>query len=324
MNVPESVSKQAKRAEELQKQLLNPSKDAHEEPEIKQEELPGAQKDEPAPAEEGQAKPEPVEQSAALPQEEDYLYWRNRFQVIQGKYNAEVPALRKQVAELERALSEAKTNQSQNIEQSAPQQVASALGDLSQDEIDEFGPELIDLVKRIAGAQVSQSSEQVSSLNEKLSQTQDELKQIKDEQQDDQTSRFWASVQRLVPDFVSINSNPDFLAWLDGADPTTGIQRQSILNNHQERLNSQGIAAVFNAFKQTVTNTQVRDPKELQQPSQSNGFEPNSPSANARIWTGAEIDKFYKDCALNKYKPEEKRAIELEIFEATNTGRVRR
>jgi hypothetical protein len=324
MTVPTSVREQAKRAEELQQQLVNPSKDAHKEPEIKQEELPSAQEIEPTPAKQEQAQPKPEEQPAAPSQEEDYLYWRNRFQVIQGKYNAEVPALRKQVSELEQALSEAKANQSQSPDQSAPQQVANALGDLSQDEIDEFGPELIDLVKRIAGAQVNQSSEKVDSLNEKLSQTQDELKQIKDDQQDDQTSRFWAGVQRLVPDFVSINSNPNFLAWLDGVDPTTGIQRQSILNNHQKRLNPQGVEAVFNAFKQTVTNTQTRNPEELQQPSQSNGFEPNSPSANARIWTGAEINQFYKDCSMNKYKPEEKRAIELEIFEASNTGRVRK
>jgi hypothetical protein len=141
MTVPTSVREQAKRAEELQQQLVNPSKDAHKEPEIKQEELPSAQEIEPTPAKQEQAQPKPEEQPAAPSQEEDYLYWRNRFQVIQGKYNAEVPALRKQVSELEQALSEAKANQSQSPDQSAPQQVANALGDLSQDEIDEFGPE---------------------------------------------------------------------------------------------------------------------------------------------------------------------------------------
>ena len=326
MTAPTSVQKQAALADELQKQLANPSEDARIEPENKQEEMsPSAQEAEPAPVEQKQAPTEPVQQPTEAPsQEEDYLYWKNRFQVIQGKYNAEVPVLRKQVSELERALSEAKESQSKDIDQSAPQQVASALGDLSQDEIDEFGPELISLVQRIAGAQVNQSSEQVSSLNEKLSQTQDELKQIKDEKQDDQTSRFWADVQRRVPDFMSINSNPNFLAWLDGIDPTTGLQRQSILNSHQERLNAQGIAAVFDAFKQTVSNSVARNPEELQHPSQSNGHERGQSIANARIWTGKDIDEFYKNCSLNKYEPAEKEAIELEIFEATKTGRVRK
>jgi hypothetical protein len=324
MTAPKSVSEQAELADKLQQQLVNPSQDTHNEPDVIQEETPpSAQKAEPAPAAQEQAPAEPAPQPAPPSQDEDYLYWKNRFQVLQGKYNAEVPALRKQVSELEKAVSEAKANQPQIPDQSAPQQVANALGDLSQDEIDEFGPELISLVQRIAGAQVNQSSEQVSSLNEKLSQTQDELKQIKDEKQDDQTSRFWADVQRRVPDFVSINSNPNFLAWLDGIDPTTGLQRQSILQNHQDRLNAQGVAAVFNAFKQTVTQTEQRDPSELQQPHQSNERESVEQNGNTRIWTRVEISEFYRDAAQGKYTPEQKKATEAEIFAAQNSGRVR-
>jgi hypothetical protein len=130
-------------------------------------------------------------------------------------------------------------------------------------------------------------------------------------------------VQRRVPDFVSINSNPNFLAWLDGIDPTTGLQRQSILQNHQDRLNAQGVAAVFNAFKQTVTQTEQRDPSELQQPHQSNERESVEQNGNTRIWTRVEISEFYRDAAQGKYTPEQKKATEAEIFAAQNSGRVR-
>ncbi len=324
MTAPKSVSEQAELADKLQQQLVNPSQDAHNEPDVIQEETPpSAQNAEPAPAAQEQAPAEPAPQPAPPSQDEDYLYWKNRFQVLQGKYNAEVPALRKQVSELEKAVSEAQAQQTQDPQQATPQDVVTALGGLSQDEIDEFGPELIDVVQRIAGAQANQSSEQVENLNQQLSETQGELKQIKEDQQDDKVAVFWASAQRLVPDLAAVNSNPDFLTWLDGVDQTTGLQRQSILQNHQDRLNAQGVAAVFNAFKQTVTQTEQRDPNELLQPHQSNERESVEQNGNTRIWMKAEISEFYRDAAQGKYTPEQKKATEAEIFAAQNSGRVR-
>lgn len=319
MSLPKSVQDAAEKAEALQQQLVNPStEDTHPEEQQNQqpvEEQSAQVQPEPAPepAEAPAAQPEP--QSAEPSFDHDATYWQHRFQVLQGKYNAEVPALRAEVAELKAAVEQANSQVAQE-QGSAQQRALDAVSDLSQEEMEEFGPELVQLIQKVVGAQTQQVSQQLDQANATIREMQEDKQQAEEEKQQDAQARFWTDLTQLAPNWRTLNDDVAFLQWLDGFDPVSSTQRQILLNSAQKKLDANGVAAVFNAFTQAAPPpaADTQTPEHLQQPPQSRASEPAQQST--RSFTRAEISQFYKDVKLKRYTPEEAAAIEKEIFEA--------
>lgn len=323
MTLPKSVQEAADQAAALQQQLVNPSAEGDQTADPSTPPLADDTRTQAPPEPAGEtsdavsAQADP--QSADPAFDQDAAYWQHRFQVLQGKYNAEVPALRAKLSELEKNLAEAHVQRTQEAV-NAQQRAVDALGGLSQEEMEEYGPELIEMIQRVSGAQTQQLTQDLSN---QLHQANARIQQFEDEKQQDVEARFWTELDRLVPDWQALNGNTEFLSWLDGFDPVSTTQRQVLLNNAQQQLNAHGVAAVFNAFKQAAPPAAAQQaPAHLQQPSRSHASE-SILSQDTRLWTRGEITQFYTDAALGKYPPDEKAAIEKDIFEAQRTGRVR-
>lgn len=65
-----------------------------------------------------------------------------------------------------------------------------------------------------------------------------------------QVDAFWRSLEQQVPNFREINSDPQFLDWLEGTDTITGQQRQTLLTAAQNRHDADAVAAMFRQFQQ--------------------------------------------------------------------------
>ncbi|MGB0662793.1 MAG: hypothetical protein ACPGMR_03280 [Pontibacterium sp.] len=305
--LPRAVQDAAKLAESIQSQLANPSNDTRVEETQPLESAQESTQPTAEPAKPADESNKPSQTYQQPNEDQDASYWRHRFEVVQGKYNAEVPALRERVKTLEEQLaSSAPANQ-----QHAAERAAEAISDLSQTDIDEYGPELIALIEKVAGAKTQLLSTQVSKANQ-------ELEQMREEKAQDAQARFWMELRQNVPNLDAINSSTEFLKWLDGVDPKSGSQRQALLNSAQQRLDARSITAIFKEFE-SLAATPQRNNQHLQQPHQSRSSD--NPMGE-RTFTREQVTQFYKDAALGKYTDEQKAALDKEIFEAQKGGRI--
>lgn len=298
--LPRSVQDQANAAQALQDQLNQPVTEATENP------APAATPEpEPQPA-----ATVPVAQPAPEPQAEsrDASYWRHRFDVLQGKYNAEVPALRKEIATLQEQLTAAGTPSPA----SAVQRAQEAMSDLTEAEIEEYGPDLVSLIKRVAGNAPSNNGD--------LQEIKSELGQLREEKRQDAEARFWSDLEAQVPNFRAVNAEPAFHQWLTGIDPLSGQPRQQLLVGAQEALDAYRVAAVFKSFAAVAPKAAPQPiPDDQVQPRQARTAAPEP--QQGKTWTRAEISEFYRNKA--NYPQDQAAAIESDIFAAQAQGRIR-
>ena len=240
-------------------------------------------------------------------------YWENRFNVLQGKYNAEVPALQAKVNELQQAIQE----RDRNIEQLQSAELQGANSGLTDEQMEnfkqEFGEDVVDFVTRVVESRAG-GNEKVAELERKVSQF---------EQRDRVNSEasFWTALEEIVPDYMTVNNDPAFHQFLAQFDPQTGKQRQQALNEAQQALDADGVAAMFNAFKQQAQGqSQNRIPEDQIDPRSSHA---SDPPQGQHIWTRDEITGFYKDKVDGKYSQDEAQRLEADIFKAQKEGRVR-
>lgn len=299
--LPRSVQDQALAAEELQAKLNTPGADNSENPADTATLEPEQQT---APADTGT-------QSATEPQTEtrDASYWRHRFDVLQGKYNAEVPALRKEIATITEQLASADKQKSGT----AVEQAHSAVSDLTADEIEEYGPDLVKFIQRVAtGASKGSGGD--------LSEIKGELDQMREEKRQDAEARFWSDLEAQVPTFREINADQEFHQWLAQADRLSGQTRQQLLVDAQHAFDPYRVAAVFKSFSAEAKKTPKEQiPTDLIQPRQTKAAAQYL--QQGKVWTRNEISEFYKTKA--SYPRDQASAIEADIFAAQAQGRIR-
>ncbi|MHB0820121.1 hypothetical protein ACYCFK_17825 [Stutzerimonas stutzeri] len=325
MQLPEQLRKQVEQANQHYSELQNPAPAVPAEPAQQPPAEPA--KVEPVPSTEpvqGVQSTEPELTPAPQQPEQDLAYWQNRFGILQGKYNAEVPVLNAKVRELEAALAEARKVPAAPAP--TAQQAIDAIAKLTDEQLAEFGPDTVAMVdtlisRRIGQAAPAQSDPELAQKLERLEQAE---QQRQEERQQDAEARFWSALHARVPSLQTVNADAGFHQWLAKFDPMTGIQRQQALVSAQQALDADRVVAIFNTYFQEtgVEPAKKREiPAEQIQPSQSRST--STPVAEEKVWTGNDISQFYTDKARGKYSREEAERIEADIFAATSSGRVR-
>jgi molecular chaperone GrpE (heat shock protein) len=249
--LPPSVQRQLDEAAALEAQLYGPAPT----PEVVNTDVPQpAETPQPAPAE-----PAPVEQPAPQPEEETF---RQRYNVLQHKYNAEVPRLHAQLREAVANITQL-TAEVQRLQQATAQQPTSVPQD--EEDTERFGEDLMAAIDRRATAlaqQMLQSrdgeiTQYIRSLETKLENVGERVVQTDQE-------RFYAALAQRVPQWESINGNQAWLAWLSEVDPVYGQPRQAALDAAANALDANRVAAIFNAFNGLTskpTDAKARRPR---------------------------------------------------------------
>jgi hypothetical protein len=316
MSLPRSVQKQADEAKAHFDALQNPAPAAPE----AEEKTPDATDTAAQPAD-TQPKPEDNEHSQGSDEtpgdqpKRSETYWEHRFNVMSGKYAAEVPALRREVSELKGQL-EAKGREIDALKQAS--NPANNPGGLTDEQIqkgkEEFGEDFVLFVQKMIDSKAIPATD-----DSKVRQLEDQLNEIKERDQQKAQATFWTVLTELVPDWKQINANQAFHAFLSQFDSQTGKQRQQTLADAQQALDADGVAAVFNDFKKQQPAPKPRIPDDQVDPQTSRATE--TPQGQT-VWTDGEIKKFYKDAAAGKYSASERERLEADIFAALNEGRV--
>jgi len=229
-----------------------------------------------------------TEDPATEPEEENTIDWelddnpyKRRYQVLQGKYNAETARYQQRIQELE------------TVEPVTTEPVEDEDEDL-------FGIEYPEARQKI----------------DRVTRELDELKQ-------NETQRaFLSELSALVPDWESIDKDPDFVGWLQEPDEYLGGIRQDHLNQAASDFNASRIAAFIDAWKATQrkASTPAAPATKYATPSNSASGTP----AQGKTYTQAQFDNFYDSVAKGKFRGREveARQIERELDLAAKEGRI--
>lgn len=315
MSQPQAVAAQAQRATELIQQLAQSDGNPAATPAAPGQPQPASSaQPQPQPGAAAQAAPgAPDTPPATDPRETDPAYWRARFEVMQGKYNAEVPALTQQVQDLRAQLDELQRQPAASPAPAAP---------LTEDELKEYTPEYFDMMGRFVESKVkpvvAQKDEQLGQLSTQVATLQDSLLQ-----------QYEANLDLLVPKWREINVMPQFIAWLNGTVVSTNppLMAMDALQDAHARRNAVKVAQIFLDWARSAgADPGKPQPGFIAEPP-AGGPPPSAPNQNppqGRIWKRSEISAFYADVARGYYRgrESEKAQLEADIMAASQQGRV--
>lgn len=262
-------------------------------------------------------------------------YWEERFRVIQGKYNNEVPAYAGQVRLLQEQMA-ALTQQLETAKAAKPSQPAERK--VTEAEVDEFGPELVDLIGRRAEemyapivadlkSQISALHQQVTGIDRATAETAAEAAR----------QRTIDVLRAQVPQCDSINTSADFMLWLNQVDVYAGVSKGVMLREAYEQNDVTRVIAIFKGFQDesapnaretnrgSVTGIPLNDLSRMVSPggAANTALPANGAQSSKRQWTPETIGRFYADVNRGAFRGRdaEKTAIEREIIEFTSGRR---
>lgn len=304
MALPASVQKAADYADALEQQMRG------------QVQGSDPQAEEPVPASETEPNGVRTESMQDEPSEMEKL--QSKYASLRGKYDAEVPRLHNQTKELE-----ARIQQLLDENTSLRGEIAKAAEDksyLTEQDTDNFGEDMVDLVRRGAREESAKFASEAADLKSQIAQVQEQLRQQAQQESARRESAFYAELTREFPDWETQNTDQGFLAWLNEADPTYGFQRNEALQRAFGNLDAHSVAAIFQEYRNTTRRANPLERQVTPTHTKSSG---QVGSSQPHVWSQGEIEQFYHRWIHNEIPEEEAKAIEKEINDAVAAGRVR-
>lgn len=315
MALPAAVQRQVEAAEALLNGANQPAVEPPAEPQAQPE--PQQEPTAAAPV----TAPEP---SPAPPQPNE---WEQKYKVLQGKFNSEVPALHHQVKDLSRKLQEQAERTEALLRQQETKQ-AEQRPTADPKDVDAFGADLVEMVQRVAQQMLGNTAAKIDgfmgSVEKRLVQLEQRLQGTTETVAQTAQETFYVQLERMVPDWQAINADQRFLVWLGEDDPLSGRSRQAALDAASGALDVRRTAAIFKAFLDTL-------PK---QPPKANTavnkqVSPSSVAAAAPVqteapsFTEAEVAELYARNRRREFTPKQWEQVEQSINTAMATGRIR-
>lgn len=274
-------------------------------------------------------------------QTEDF---EQKYRSLKGKFDTELPLLRNQTSTFERinaSLSSQVATLTQQLaafQHAAPASVAEPVRAATDKDVETFGPELIDLVTRIAGANAatvkSELATHLRNVEGQVNRTASEVGTVKVSQQQTDRALYEQRLTEAVPNWRDVNATPEWLAWLAEFDPLLGSTRQAAVSTAYTSYDVPRTAAFLNQYAALQRSVEIDRPLTPQEelarqvsPRATNAMPVTTQTSatSGKVWTQAEISAFYTAAIQGKYKanPAEKARIEAEIDTAVSQGRVR-
>jgi hypothetical protein len=251
--------------------------------------------------------------------------WEHKYKVLQGKYNAEVPRLQKDLKNITKekeqllnrlsVLEQVVSNMNSNVQPNAPQKT-------SESEVEEEDEEL----KTLQEAYPEVYNSVVKLLDKKVKQ------EIAPKLDTISKDTFAAKLSSYVPNWEVLNTDPDFVSWLQEVDPLSGYTRHQLLLTAYQNQDVTKVANFFKVYENTVQKNQLEETPTVENTpivsEASRNVAPThrekatSGNISKKIFKQSEIEDFYKKASLGKIKGEAKTKQEAAIVQAVMEGRI--
>jgi hypothetical protein len=345
VKIPPGVLAAAARAEEVQRQVY-PTDSPTPTPEAPAPEVPAQERSQAkapeVPAQEPVQAPTPEPTS---PTNERGESWERKFHGLRGRYEKEVPELRAQVQELADQLSRA-NRRAQELEASAPPvtptgNAPSSFEDLTPEEIEDYGEPFLKVVAKQA-AKVA--TEMTASYQKEIGDLKRQLTGVTQNVTLSAQERMHQDLTKQVSNWQELNNDPNFIGWCQKIDPYSGQLRLDLLQSAYSKNDGPRVAKFFEGFLReqaavapqgaSTQAPQAQDEpgvslEDLAAPGRAKSAAASAtgpgPADTKRVFSRAEIAKFFAERLAGKYRGREADAdrIERDIFTAQNEGRVR-
>lgn len=267
--------------------------------------------------------PETREAQPAQPttqQPDDKL--EERYRTLKGKYDAEVPRLYQAMRERDAQIAALTAEVSRLAGQSntsAPDKgtVKDPQKRIDPERFNDWGDEFKDLAR------------ENNAMAEKVSTLEATIAELKGDTAATREDRFYADLQKAVPNFSQLNEDRGFIEWLAQPHPYLGIPRQNLLDQAASRFDAKKAAAIFNEYSpgQPTSKPSPATRKDLESQVSPSSRAPaqGDITPKGRIFTQAEVSKLYDDERRGLFvgREAEFAAQEREIFTAQREGRIR-
>jgi hypothetical protein len=252
--------------------------------------------------------------------------YKQMYQTLQGKYNAEVPRLQSQIGQLQSQMTQMMTAPKPAApEPEVPKGPAHARY-LKDDEVEDYGDEILDMQARMAQGVAE------SVLEKKLKPYQERIDYLESLVASTSSSGFWTRVEQEIPDAQHINANDALWhEFLGGVDPTSGISYRDIGEYALSNGDSDRMANLFKLFFQAQgvsvagdENSPVEKAKPPVKPGKVASKSVSKKGKAKPVFRESEIKKFFDDVARGKYRGREEtmKAREKQIELAMEEGRI--
>lgn len=283
--------------------------------------------------------------------EDRFRSLEQKYSTLQGKYDKEIEEERNKRIEREREIANlqaliaamGKAKQPSDTEHEPAAVTPKSKKRVTQEEIDEYGPELYDFIVRSA-QDAFQSL--LPAVEDRIKKLEGNIGKVANTVRATASDTFQSKLTELVPSWRQLNDNKEFLSWLAASDAFSGVRRHDLLRQAYEAGDVNRVARFFIAYleesasgpseAQPARHTPAAPARQegsgkvrletLVEPGKSKtSTAPAATPESKRIWTEAEISRFYNDANRGVYRHDEaaKRRIEQEIFHAVQEGRVR-
>lgn len=312
MNLPRAVLEAERKAEEALQQLQKARQPQQQQNDPPPGDLPASDPAPTPPPSEPAATANPAPAATPPANTEGDEKWESRFKTLTGKYNAEVPRLHAAIKERDAKLNSL-TEEVEALKASLAKPKESLV---KPEEVNEFGEPLVDLIRRAAREEVQSKDAELAELRRKLDQVQVATVETKE-------VGFYEALAQAVPDWVTINDDPEFHTWLGEVDDLTGMQRQQILSQAEEKRDAGRVARFFNAYKKVQQEKAAEANTTLDSQIAPPTSRVDAPPQGKKIWTRGEIADFYARDRRGEFSAEKAAAIDQEIQSAVAEKRVR-
>jgi len=261
--------------------------------------------------------------------------FEHKYKTLQGMYNSEKrrnSELQEYLNDLRTQVEELKEAQTSKPDQEI-QEVAEKLSLLSPDEIEDYGSDLIDVMKRAAREAVQDEINELRAENAELKQA---AGQITNRFVEDERSKLYNALDSQVENWRDINRDYEFLQWLNERDVYSGESRKTLLN---KAFLANDAGRVINFFKGFLNETAAVTPsgaghqaerkkktslESLASPGTGASSSADNTSNQGRMWKESDIARFYEDARKGKFKgrDDEYRRTERSIQAAMTSGRL--
>lgn len=284
------------------------------------------------PKEEVQTEPAPVvaaaepvrEQAASEPTQpsEDDTKWKQRFDTLQGKYSAEVPrlydALKQRDVQLQQLAQEI-----ERLKTAVVPPTKEEVSEVTDQDADAFGSDLIDLVRRAAREELRKSvPDAITRVERELAPIKQTVVELSKTQAVSAQDKFYAELEKKVPDWEKVNEQQGWLEWLAQYDPLSGRTRQQGLDEAAAHLDVERTVAFFSTWKSLQPATPVdQSQQELARQVAPRKSQAASAPVGEKIWTRAEYEAAY-DRRNYAGKPDAYAKAMAEADRAVAEGRI--
>jgi hypothetical protein len=260
----------------------------------------------------------------------DEAAYEQRYRSLQGKYNAEMAAMREIMAAQQQTMDKLIEQRQSTVAptpavEQTPEQYLKGLG-VTDKEIEDYG-ELLPIVARLARNMIQPTA---AKLEAELNQTKKAAGTVAQAQMKSAQDSLFAAMDSRLPAWRAINEDENFLAWLDLIDIFSGVSRRQSLTAAFQALDTARVLGIFEAFVREdsvrrSTSGPALDPNTLIAPGVPRGGAAEAPggAGGKKIWSESEIKNFYTRVRKKQVSQEEYQRFSADIASATAEGRIR-